>query len=293
MADDKEEGSSPNEAIFFVLSYLPVFELLAMSQICKSLRYAINNDILPWLKIVVDRPINWRITDEILVKIASKAKGRLQTLALINCVRITDDGLLSVVAQNPHITKLHVPSCVSLSPEGVVNAVKLLSNHNYTLKTLRINGIHNINNQQLETLRSLIINQSQHITAKILYHEHTKLSTLDHISTSHPIDVDTCPICNEVKMVFDCPQMPCQQREIISECRGCESCVPRCVECGICVQESEEALCSDTLCLECWLKLPKCNFCNKPYCSKHADRQERVSGSTVGFVCAACYLKWN
>ncbi|GFP83547.1 F-box protein skip28 [Phtheirospermum japonicum] len=296
MADDKE-GSSPNEAIFFVLAYLPVFELLAMAQVCKSLRDAINNDILPWLKIVVDRPLNWRISDEILVKIASKAKGRLQVLALINCVKITDDALLSVIAQNPHITKLHVPNCTSLSPEGVVNAVKLLSKNNHMLKTLQINGVYGINNQQLETLHTLIINQSQqHNRGKILYHEHTKLSTLDHISNDdhRSIDVDTCPVCNEVKMVFDCPQMPCQRlqhREINSECKGCESCVARCVECGVCVtntQDLEEALCSDTLCSDCWLKLPKCDFCNKPYCNKHADRQERVSESMVGFVCATC-----
>ncbi|KAK6122406.1 hypothetical protein DH2020_043848 [Rehmannia glutinosa] len=224
------------------------------------------------------------------MKVASKAKGRLQVLALINCVKITDDGLLRVVALNPHITKLHVPGCTSLSPVGVVTAVKLLSKNNHKLKVLQINGIQGIQKEELETLHNLINQgQTQQKIGKILYHEYNKFSTLEHIETNHPIDVDICPKCNEVRIVFDCPRVSCQK------CRGCDLCITRCIECGICItstQELEEASCSDTLCLECWLKLPKCSYCNKPYCNKHADQQHRVSGS-VGFVCATCHSRFN
>lgn len=112
MAENKEQGtcleqgSSPNESILFVLAYLPLFELLTMARVCKSLRDAVNDDLLPWLKIVADRPLNWRISDDILMEVTSRANGKLQFLALINCVKITDDGLLRVIAQNPHITKV-------------------------------------------------------------------------------------------------------------------------------------------------------------------------------------------
>ncbi|KAL0408991.1 UNVERIFIED_CONTAM: F-box protein SKIP28 [Sesamum radiatum] len=302
MADEKEEEicleqeseSAPNEALFFVLAYLPLFELLAMTRVCKSLREAINNDTLPWLKLVVDRPVNCRLSDDTLMEVASKAEGRLQVLVLINCVKITDDGLLWVIAQNPHVSKLHLPGCTSLSPGGVIKALKLLTKNSHRIKSLKINGIYGVQKADLEVIHTLINhNQSQHKRNKIFCHEYKKFSTLKHIDTNCPVDLDVCPKCNEVRMVFDCPKVDCKKRQG-RQCRGCEYCVTRCVECGICITESQEldeVSCSDTLCSDCWMKLPKCNFCNKPYCSQHADQQHRVSGST-GFVCAACHSKF-
>lgn len=102
----KEQGSSPNEAIFFVLPYLPLFELLSMSQVCTSLRDAVNNDTLPWLNLLVDRPLSRRLSDDRLLHVASKAQGRLHHLLLINCLNITDDGLFTVIMHNPRITKV-------------------------------------------------------------------------------------------------------------------------------------------------------------------------------------------
>ncbi|CAI9755241.1 unnamed protein product [Fraxinus pennsylvanica] len=100
------ESGPPHEALFFVLAFLPVFELVSMTQVCKSLRDAINNDILPWLNIIVELPLNKRLSDDILMKVTSKANGRLRFLALKNCVRVTDDGLLKVVEENPFISKV-------------------------------------------------------------------------------------------------------------------------------------------------------------------------------------------
>lgn len=106
---NEEEPRPPHEALFLALAYLPLFELLAMSVVCLSLRDAVNKDILPWLNIIVDRPLNRRLSDEILMKTTSKANGRLTTLALINCVRITNAGLQRVIEKNPFIKKV----CVS------------------------------------------------------------------------------------------------------------------------------------------------------------------------------------
>ncbi|GER29799.1 F-box protein SKIP28 [Striga asiatica] len=304
MEDDKEdktrlqEGSPPNEAIFFVLAYLPLFELLAMARVCKSLRDAINNDILPWLKLIVGPPLNWRLSDEILTKITSKAEGRLRVLALINCVKITDDGLLRVVAQNPHISKLLVPGCTSLTPEGIIKAVKLISQNNHRLKSLQINGVYGIRKQDLETLSTLIDQTHLHTPMTLLYHKYKSLSTLQLIKSDEPIDVDACPKCNQIGIVYDCPQNLCQRKwhKQVRECKGCENCIIRCVECGVCIssmQGHEEALCSDILCLNCWLRLPKCNFCNKPYCKRHGDeRAISVSGSS-GFLCDACHFDFD
>lgn len=102
------EPAQPHEALFFVLAYLPVFELLSMSEACKSLRDAVKEDVLPWLNIVVERPLSCRLSDKILMELASMANGKLKTLALMNCVKITDDGLQSVVEKNPLIDKVIV-----------------------------------------------------------------------------------------------------------------------------------------------------------------------------------------
>ena len=83
-----------------------------MSQVCKFFRDAIANDVLIWLDVIVERRLSLRLTDETLIKIASKANGRLRILALLNCVRITDAGLLSVVNKNPNISK--VIHCLNL-----------------------------------------------------------------------------------------------------------------------------------------------------------------------------------
>ncbi|KAH6830919.1 hypothetical protein C2S53_005843 [Perilla frutescens var. hirtella] len=294
MADHQEQGSSPNEAILFVLTYLPLFELLLITRVCRSLRDAVKNDTLPWLKIVVDRPLNRHLSDDRLVEVASRAQPRLQLLLLINCLNITDDGLFRVIANNPRITKLHVPGCTSLTPGGMVRAVQLLTKDNHRLQSLKISGIYGVRKEDLHTLRGLI----KHKRSKTFIHDYYKFSTMKQIETDSSIDVDICPKCNEVRMVFDCPRLLCekqQQKAGAGECRGCESCIMRCVECGVClkgIQELEEASCADAMCLECWLKLPKCNFCNKPYCSKHVHQQHTVSEST-GFICATCHSKFN
>lgn len=103
---EASEAKAPHEALFLVLSYLPVYEVVVMSQVCTSLRDAVNNDILLWLNVIVQRPLSWRLNDEILIKITSKANGRLKTLALINCMHVTDHGLQRVVQQNPLINKV-------------------------------------------------------------------------------------------------------------------------------------------------------------------------------------------
>lgn len=277
----------PHEALFLAVAYFPLFELLATKEVCKSLRDAVSNDILPWLDIIVKKPLNSRITDDILIEITSKAKGRLRTLALISCGKITDDGLQQVVEKNPLLCKLYIPGCNGLTPEGILRAVKALTKHNHNLISLKICGIYGINKQHLETLCSLLrTNQKQQKQQAIFYHNHNNFQSFRNEETDRPIDIDICPKCDQPCMVFDCPREDC-------ECRGCCYCVPRCAECGRCVayEEQGDAACEDTLCLDCWIGLQKCDFCNRPYCNRHADRRCQFPGSS-GFVCDACHLKF-
>ena len=76
-----------------------------------------------------------------------------------------------------------------------------------------------------------------------------------------------------------------------SRCQGCFFCVARCETCGGCIDLEELGesglACSDFLCMDCWLKLPKCCTCNRPYCERHSNLKENLSASGE-FTCQEC-----
>ncbi|KAK7320061.1 hypothetical protein RJT34_04791 [Clitoria ternatea] len=288
-----EQPQPPHEAMFLVLAYLPVYEVLVMSQVCISLRDAVRNDILPWLNAVVEWPLSSRLNDEILMKITSKANGGLRTLALMNCMHVTDEGLQRVVEQNPLISKLHVPACTGITPEGILRAVKTLCQRSNCLNTLSINGIYNIQKEHLDMLTLNLKNnlplEEQQKQQPIYYHERGSISVFKREENQHLVDLETCPKCFEVRMVYDCPRGHCKRGEWpLAPCRGCKFCIPRCENCGRCIgsEELEEGACEDILCLECWLQLPKCSFCNKPYCKQHTNWWSTSSDSSL--ICKVC-----
>ncbi|KAJ7942910.1 F-box protein [Quillaja saponaria] len=292
------EPVMPHEALFLVLAYLPVYELLAMSQVCISLRDAVNNDVLPWLNIIVKSPLNSQLCDENLMKITSKAEGRLKALVLMNCTNITDDGFQRVINGNPYISKLYVPDCTGITPEGVTRAVKTLCQASHCLRNLRIRGIYNLNKDHLETLcfflqKNLAIADQQR--QPVFYHIHGNSTEFRQEESQQMIDLEICPNCKEARNVYDCPRGSCKRKEDrpLTECRACIFCIPRCEECGECVEpeELEYAVCGEILCTKCWLQLPKCNFCNKPYCNRHANQWCRSSAS--GLVCEVCHAKFT
>ncbi|KAJ8447699.1 hypothetical protein Cgig2_031753 [Carnegiea gigantea] len=250
-------------------AYLPLYELLSMNQACKPFRDAITNDVLIWLDIIVERRLSLCLTDESLIKIASKANGRLQNLALLSCVRITDGGLMRVVNENPHISKLYVPRCTSLTPEGVIRAVTTLTEGSNCLTSVKINGIYNLN-QHLQALESNLPKGQDREPR--FYHKYDNYSFRSLDKDTRPIDVEMCPKCQMVRLVFDCGRKSCGDR-----CRGCLHCFSRCAGCGRCItdadDELEKTICLDYLCLDCWLSLLKCNHCTRPFCPRHADEE--------------------
>ncbi|KAL0005252.1 hypothetical protein SO802_012813 [Lithocarpus litseifolius] len=193
------------------------------------------------------------------------------------------------------IDKLFLPECAGLTPEGVIRAVKTLSENHHGLESIRIHGIYNIKKDHLDTIRSYFqmkLPQQEHRRQQpfLFHHRNSPEFRNEESSPMINIDVDICPKCNNVSMVYDCPRETCKKKS----CKACNLCIPRCEECGGCIIESEEleaTACGDNLCSNCWLQLPKCNFCNQPYCKLHINHQHRQSSST-GFVCDACHVKF-
>lgn len=198
--------------------------------------------------------------------------------------------------------QLHIPGCTGLTPNGVIRAVQTLSENQHSLKSLQINGIYNMNKEHLERLQYyLLTNQTpQQVHQKqkkqpLLYRDYRKFQANRWEEFGRIIDMEICPKCNEVRVVFDCPREECKRKRehSLSACRMCKFCIPRCEECGGCVKpgDLEETICADTLCTDCWIRLSKCNFCNKPCCRQH-DNLQISSSKSAGWICGVCHDKY-
>lgn len=100
------DQTGPHGALFLVLSYLQLRELLAFQRVCRLFRDAIAGDSFLWQHVVVEPPLSFQLTDDALLKVTAKAEGKLKSLVLLDCWKITDAGLLQVADRNPGITKV-------------------------------------------------------------------------------------------------------------------------------------------------------------------------------------------
>ncbi|ESQ33156.1 hypothetical protein EUTSA_v10004706mg [Eutrema salsugineum] len=272
--EEEEQWRSVHEVLLIVLPYLhSLFELLSMTRVSRSLRDAIRDETALWTNVVVEPPLSSRLTDETLWEITSKSAGKLKTLILRQCLRVTDKGLRRVIDANPLIRTIIVPGCTELTPEGIMGCVESLTKNNHKVETLHINGVYGLTKHHLSALSTYLPQEGA-------------------------IDVEVCPRCDEVRMIPACSRGSCRQTNE-RKCRGCWFCIPRCVECSVCLgpdTEVQEAACGgDSLCLECWLVLPKCRFCNKPYCTSHSSLRHEIATTDATarpvFECQACYYR--
>ncbi|XP_020704455.1 F-box protein SKIP28 [Dendrobium catenatum] len=282
------DAAEPHRALFFVLGYLRLPDRLACRQVCRAFSDEISANETLWRHIIVEPPLSTKIRDDFLLWITSFARGNLKSLALLRCWRVTDASLLHVVDQNPYITKLCIPGCTALTADGVVRAVMRLAEHKGHLECLRLNGLCNIKREHLNVLKSLLCKNKQQEAFHASFYSGWSSLALDS-DDGRPIDVDICPKCKNVGMVFDCTREECRtMRNRWSQCRGCFFCIARCEECGGCVDEDElgeDTACPHVLCAGCWLQLPKCDTCNRPCCRQDLNAQAL---SSAGFVCDQC-----
>ncbi|KAM1009269.1 hypothetical protein FF1_044735 [Malus domestica] len=258
----KSEASAPHDAMFYALRFLGVKDLLSVERVCKSFRNAVRSDPLPWRSIVIDWPLNERITDDVLVKLTSRAQGTLQTLGLVHCVKITDGGLQGVFDSNPRLTKLSVPGCLKISVECILLNIRTLkSAGNPGIKQLRIGGLSGITDKQFEELKFLLATDN-HIQPRApkprFFNGGLSYGSCD---DDCPIDIEACPRCQRLSLVYDCPAKSCQGKQPADQkCRACTLCIARCISCGCCLKDCdyEETFCLDLLCLHCLESLLNC-----------------------------------
>ncbi|KAM2955898.1 hypothetical protein FF2_023091 [Malus domestica] len=293
------EASAPHDAMFYALRFLGVKDLLSVERVCKSFRNAVRSDPLLWRNIIIDWPLNERITDDVLVKLTSRAQGTLQTLGLVHCVRITDSGLQGVFDSNPSLTKLSVPGCLKISVECIfLNIRTLKSAGNPGIKQLRIAGLSGITDEQFEELK-LLLGVDNHIQLRAPKPRFFKGGLLyDSCDDDCPIDIEACPRCQRLSLVYDCPAKSCQGKQPADQtCRACTLCIARCISCGCCLKDCdyEETFCLDLLCLHCLESLlnsqekhgdkgaPKCAI----FCQENRIHKVRVfeSGQKLFSAC--------
>ncbi|KMT07550.1 hypothetical protein BVRB_6g151610 [Beta vulgaris subsp. vulgaris] len=255
-ADTDDSAGAPHLALGFALAYLGVRDLLAVERVCKSFRFMVQNDPLLWRSIHIDQPLNDRITDDILLQLTDRAEGSLQCLSLAQCKQITDDGLKRVLDGNRRLKKLSVPECTRISIDGVVSCLRTLKTvAGAGIKYLRIGGLYNVTHSHFEELMSLLdIHNRVQVNGHKPHFYHRGNFYLS-CEDDRPIDIEVCPRCQNLRLIYDCPAEGCQGKCQPTElCRACALCIQRCFQCGKCINdgEYEETFCLEYLCSDCW-----------------------------------------
>lgn len=105
--------------------------------------------------------------------------------------------------------QLHVPGCTNLTADGVVRAVKWLTEHKGSLESLRIRGLRNIRIDHLDLLKSLVFKRDiEQVPQQYFYGNWHSLPP--NSDDRRPIDVDICPKCTNIRLVFDCTRQNCR-----------------------------------------------------------------------------------
>jgi hypothetical protein len=158
--------------------------------------------------------------------------------------------------------QLSVPRCLRLGIEGILNNLRALKSVGAPgIKHLRIGGICHVKDKQFEELQ-VLLNADNHMQLNAhrpqIYRGGNSCISCD---DDRAIDIEVCPRCQQLRLVYDCPAESCQAKnQAAQSCRACIICIARCINCGRCINDHdyEETFCLDVLCLDCWKQLFHC-----------------------------------
>lgn len=248
-----DDGGNPSDALLLALGYLGLRDLLAVEKVCKALRDAVIGDPLLWRNINLDHPFCAKITNDILIKLTNRAQGHLHSLSLFHCSKITDAGLKHVLERNPNLSKLNVEGCARLTADGMLSNLKVWKTAGKTrLKYLGIYGLFGLTNKHIEELKLLTGDSKLPTARKPRFFGGGQLRVI--FDDDRAMDVEVCPKCQKLELVYDCPSESCQKKQSSSQlCRACTKCIARCFDCGFCLNNCDyvELLHFELLCLDC------------------------------------------
>lgn len=173
--------------------------------------------------------------------------------------------------------QLSVPGCTRLSIEGIVGILRVHNSRGtQRVKHLHIGGLYGITQKHFEELQLLLGTDSQLQQHSHKPHYYSRANLYMSCDDDQAIDIEVCPRCQNLRLVYDCPAEGCQgDGHPTQMCRACTLCIPRCSQCGRCINDSEyeETFCLELLCSSCSKQLVKC--------SEKIERKDRPSNSFV------------
>lgn len=105
--------------------------------------------------------------------------------------------------------QLYMPRCTGLTAEGVVKIVQALYECKGNLNRIRLHGICRMTKHHLDAISSAMCKGNQQKDDQSLFYSHRVHEVLNTNDERH-IDVDVCPICTNVRLVFDCTRDGCR-----------------------------------------------------------------------------------
>ncbi|CAH2045220.1 unnamed protein product, partial [Thlaspi arvense] len=257
---DDDGGEEPHDAFELVLPYLEMKDVLAVEGVCRSLRDSVRKEPFLWRAIdLSDSSLKYRVTDDSLLKLTRRAQGKLQCLNLGGCVSITDNGMMQVLASNPHLTKLSVSGCLGLSTAGMLSILRdLKSSNRLGVKSLITGGALYFTKEQFKELNLLLGSDAKAGAKSRRQRLYTSCRSEFSLDDDRVTDLEICPWCEKPSLVFDCAAESCPLKEHPcpkSSCRACIVCIERCHDCGSCLNDCEhKPFCFAFSCVICYKK---------------------------------------
>lgn len=157
--------------------------------------------------------------------------------------------------------QLCIPGCTRINIQSIVDIVKEYNSYRDVggIKALRIGGLCGVNLVHFEELKVLLGVHNMKIESHrkpLFYHRDSIYLPYD---DDRPLDIEICPRCEKIRLVYDCPAETCRiKRETPQACRACTLCIPRCAQCGRCINDTEfeETFCLELLCSDCFKQIP-------------------------------------
>ncbi|CAA6668099.1 unnamed protein product [Spirodela intermedia] len=231
---------APHDGLTFALAYLDIPDLLSVERVCKTLHYTVREDPLLWRCIHIGPPLNNMITDDSLLRLTWRAKGSLECLSLTECSQITDSCLSRILKDNLKLRK------DPQAPGGP------------GIRHLAVGGLYNIKREHYDELKTLLcLDGRPQLGARKPRFYHLRRSATCSGADGPTIDIEACPVCENIRVIYDCPLADCR-RGPSGRCRACSICISRCNQCGRCIHghEYEETFFLEWICFPCMNYLP-------------------------------------